>query len=122
MNRAERRRAERESSKGYSASGSPLRDAVSQAVRDKLVEKKARDDAILATAGPMMESVYAAIVILMTEDYGFTHDQCVELLEKLEDKTLYCLDHRDILKEAFEKTSIIIHFNDAVGRIEESTT
>lgn len=119
MNRAERRRAERENGKGYSPSTSPLRDVVTQAVRDKLIEKKARDDAILAATGPMVESVYAAIIILMTEDYGFTHEQCVTLLEKLEDKTLYCLDHQDILKEAFEKTGIIIHFNDAVGRIEE---
>jgi hypothetical protein len=33
-----------------------------------------------------------------------------------------CIEHTDILEEAFEKTGIIIHFNDAVGRIEESTT
>ena len=113
MNRAERRRAERENR---------LHNDISLAVRDKIIEKRARDQAILATSGPMLETVYAAVILLMTEDYGFTHDQCVQLLEKLEDKTLYCLEHRDILQEAFDKTGIIIHFNDAIDRIEESTT
>ena len=122
MNRAERRRAKREERTGSASFNTMLTDTVSQAIRDKLMEKRALDRAILATSGPMLESVYAAIVILMTEDYGFTHDQCVELLQKLEDKTLYCMDHMDILNEAFEKTGIKIHFNDAIDRIEESTT
>lgn len=122
MNRAERRRAEREKGKGYSQPDTAFRDAVSQAVRDRLTEKRARDQAILATSGPMLETVYAAVILLMTEEYGFDHDQCVDLLEKLEDKTLYCFEHQDILKEAFEKTGIIIHFNDAIDRIEENTT
>lgn len=122
MNRAERRRAEREKLKGYSQPNTAIRDAVTQAVRDRLTEKRARDQAILATSGPMLETVYAAVILLMTEEYGFTHEQCVDLLEKLEDKTLYCFEHQEILQEAFEKTGIIIHFNDAVDRIEESTT
>ena len=122
MNRAERRRAEREKQKGYSQPNTVIRDEIVQAVRDRLTEKRARDQAILATSGPMLETVYAAVILLMTEEYGFTHDQCVDLLEKLEDKTLYCFEHQDILQEAFEKTGIIIHFNDAIDRIEESTT
>lgn len=119
MNRAERRRAEREKQAGYSQPNTAIRDTVTQAVRDRLTEKRARDQAILATSGPMLETVYAAVILLMTEEYGFTHEQCVDLLEKLENKTLYCFDHQDILNEAFNKTGIIIHFNDAIDRIEE---
>ena len=119
MNRAERRRAEREQQQnGYSQPSTSIRDAVTQAVRDRLIEKRARDRAILATSGPMLETVYAAVILIMTEEYGFTHEQCVDLLEKLEDKTLYCFEHQDILQEAFEKTGIIIHFSDAIDRIE----
>ena len=120
MNRAERRRAEREKQKGYSPSHpATLSEAVTKAVERQIIRKQARDQAILATSGPMLETVYAAVILLMTEEYGFTHEQCVDLLEKLEDKTLYCFEHEDILKEAFEKTGIIIHFNDAIDRIEE---
>lgn len=118
MNRAERRRAEREKAKGYSPVSTAIRDAVTQAV----VNKRNRDEAVLMATGPVLESVYAAAIILLSDDYGFDHDQCVEFLQKLEDKTLYCIEHSDILDEAFEKTGIKIHFNEGIDRIEESTT
>ncbi len=122
MNRAERRREVREKSKGYSLEHTSMRDAVSKAVVEKVREQKIREQAILATSGPMLETVYAAVILLMTEEYGFTHEQCVDLLKKLEDKTLYCFDHQDILEEAFQKTGIIIHFREGLDRIQESTT
>lgn len=118
MNRAERRRAEREKSKGYSPVSPAIRDAVTQAV----VNKRNRDEAVLMATGPVLESVYAAAIILLTDEYGFDHDQCVSFLEKLEDKTLYCIEHTDILDEAFEKTGIKIHFSEGIDRIEESST
>ena len=115
MNRAERRRAEREKAKGYSPVSSSIRNAVTQAV----IRKRDRDEAVLMASGPVLESIYAAAIILLTEDYGFTHEQCVEFLQKIEDKTLYCIEHSDILDEAFEKTGIKIHFGEGLDRIEE---
>lgn len=120
MNRAERRRAAREEAKkggGYSDRGD-LKQAVTRAVEEQLIRKKARDDAILASTGIMLEAVYAAMIITMTEDYQFTQEQCLDLLSKVEDKTVYCLEHRDILDEAFEKTGIRIHFKEGIDRIE----
>ena len=116
MNRAERRRAEREKEKGYSSIPTAIRDAVMQAA----IRKRDRDEAVLMATGPILESVYAAAIILLTDDYGFDHDQCVEFLQKIEDKTLYCIEHTDILGEAFEKTGIRIRFAEGIDRIEES--
>ena len=118
MNRAERRRAEREKAKGYSPVSPSIRDAVTHAV----MRKQDRDEAVLMATGPILESVYAAAIILLTDEYGFDHDQCLSFLEKLEDKTLYCIEHADIIDEALEKTGIKIHFNEGIDRIEESTT
>lgn len=118
MNRAERRRAEREKTKGYSPVSPAIRNAVTQAV----IRKHDRDEAVLMATGPVLESIYAAAIILLTDEYGFDHDQCVSFLRKLEDKTLYCFEHQDILDEAFEKTGIRIHFDEGIGRIEERTT
>ena len=124
MNRAERRREARESHKngGYIDMSDALRKSISAAVRDKVVEKQARDEAILATSGPMIKAVYASVIILMTEEYGFTQEQCIDLLTKLEDKTLLALSNEDIVEEAFEKTGIRINFAAGVDRIEEITT
>lgn len=118
MNRAERRRAEREKAKGYSPVNPALHRAVSRAIQNQ----KTRDEAVLMASGPILESVYAAAIILLTEEYGFDHDQCVDFLQKIEDKTLLCIEHQDIVDEAFEKTGIRIHFDAAINRIEESTT
>lgn len=119
-NRAERRRAEREKQKtdisGRNMDPKML-GAISNEVLRSIERKKARDEAILAATGPMIKSVYAAVILIMTEEYGFSQEQCVELLEKLEEKTLYCLDHQDILDETFEKTGIRISFRDGLDRI-----
>lgn len=117
MNRAERRRAEREKDKGYSPVSPVIRDAVTQAV----MNKRNRDEAVLMASGPVLKSVYAAVITLLSDEYGFDHDQCLDFLEKLEDKTLYCIENQDILDEAFEKTGIRIHFNEGINRIEEIT-
>lgn len=118
MNRAERRRAEREKAKGYSPVPTAIRNAVTQAV----VNKRNRDEAVLMATGPVLESVYAAAIILLSDEYGFDHDQCLDFLQKIEDKTLYCIEHSDIIDEAFEKTGIRIRFAEGIDRIEESTT
>lgn len=115
MNRAERRRAEREKSKGFSPVSPVIRDAVTRAI----IDKRNRDEAILMASGPILKSVYAAVITLLSDEYGFDHDQCLDFLEKLEDKTLYCIENQDILDEAFEKTGIRIHFNEGINRIEE---
>lgn len=124
MNRAERRREARENRKngGYLDVSDAFRRSIVSAVRDKMVEKQARDEAILATSGPMLKAVYASVIILMTEEYGFTHEQCIDLLTKLEDKTLLALSNEDIVEEAFEKTGIRINFGAGVDRIEAITT
>lgn len=114
MNRAERRRQEREKER-YPYPNPNIHAAVTNAV----MNKRNRDEAILATAGPMLETVYAAVILLMVEEYGFDHDQCLNLLTKLEDKTLYCFDHKDIVNEAFDKIGIRINFNAGLDRIEE---
>lgn len=125
MNRAERRREARESKKyggGYVDMTGALKASIATAVQDKIREKQARDEAILATSGPMLKAVYASVILLMTEEYGFTHEQCIDLLTKLEDKTLLCLNDEEIVEEAFEKTGIRINFAAGVDRIEEIAT
>lgn len=116
MNRADRRRAEREKQNGYSGEIQPwVRDAVAQAI----VDKQNRDDAFDAASGPVLRTVYAALILVMTEEYGFDHDQCVDLLRKLEDKTLLCISTQELVDEAFEKTGIRINFGSAINRIDD---
>ena len=119
MNRAERRRAEREKAKVGVIGHPPVIPGIREAVTQAVMRKQDRDEAVLMASGPVLESIYAAAVILLTEDYGFDHDKCVKFLKKIEDKTLYCIEHSDILDEAFEKTGIRIHFAEGIDRIEE---
>ncbi len=122
MNRSERRREERENRKtgGYLDMSDAFRKSLTDAVARHAAEKRIRDRAILAASGPILKAVYAAVILLMTEEYGFTHEACVDLLEKLEDKTLLALGDEDLVEEAFEKTGIRIRFNEGIDRIEEA--
>lgn len=123
MNRAERRREAREGKKyggGYVDMSDAFRKSITNAVQRQHHEKQIRDEAILTATGPMLKAVYAAVIILMTEKYGFDQKQCLDLLTELEDKTLLALSNEEIVEEAFEKTGIQIDFRNAIDRIEET--
>ena len=117
MNRADRRRAEREKQERYSP---PVSSDIKNAVTLAVMNKRAREQALQDASGDVLRMLYAALILVMTDEYGFDHDQCVDLLTKLEDKTLLCISTQELVDEAFEKTGIRINYGSVVDRIEET--
>lgn len=118
-NRAERRRMERENRKDTTPIiKSEIQNAVSESIERYSEHKKARDEAALLASGPVLKAIYAGMISVLSEDYGFDEELCYDVLNKVDEKAALCLESEDLVKEAFEKTGIQIRLGDAFYRIE----
>ena len=118
-NRAERRRIERENRKDIAnVIQNPATKVVSESIERYSEHKKARDEAALLASGPVLKAIYAGMISVLSEDYGFDKELCYDVLNKVDEKAALCLESEDLVKEAFEKTGIQIRLGDAFYRIE----
>ena len=119
-NRAERRREKRESKKKPDILNiNNVKEAIRVGLEAHMKRKTIRDEAIMMASGPVVKAIFAGVITILAEDYGFTSDQCLDVLSKLDEKSALCLDSEEMIEEAFQKTGIRIRLNDAVNRIEK---
>lgn len=119
-NRAERRREKRESKKKTDILKiNNVKEAIRAGLEAHMERKTIRDEAIMMASGPVVKAIFAGVITILAEDYGFTSDQCLDVLFKLDEKSALCLDSEEMIEEAFQKTGIRIRLNDAVNRIEK---
>ena len=113
-NRAERRRMEREGRKnGYSE----VTEETKKAVVDAINRKQTRDEAILTASGPIVKAIYAGLICVLADEYGFTTEACFDVLKSLDDKVILCLDSDEIAEEALRKTGIQLNLGEAFERV-----
>lgn len=119
-NRAERRREKRDSKKKPDILAiNNVKEAIRVGLEAHIKRKTIRDEAIMMASGPVVKAIFAGVITILAEDYGFTSDQCLDVLSKLDEKSALCLDSEEMIEEAFRKTGIRIRLNDAVKRIEK---
>lgn len=119
-NRAERRREKREFKKKPDILKiDNVREAIRIGLEAHMKRQAIRDEAVMMASGPVVKAIFAGVIIILAEDYGFTSDQCLDVLSKLDEKSALCLDSEEMIEEAFQKTGIRIRLNDAVNRIEK---
>lgn len=119
-NRAERRREKRDSKKKPDILAiNNVKEAIRVGLEAHIKKQTIRDEAIMMASGPVVKAIFAGVITILAEDYGFTSDQCLDVLSKLDEKSSLCLDSEEMIEEAFQKTGIRIRLNDAVNRIEK---
>lgn len=63
-------------------------------------------------------AIYAAFLITMIDHHGMDPDQAVDMLIEMDRQVILCAEDQELVDEAYEKTGIELHWDDAVGRIE----
>lgn len=63
-------------------------------------------------------AIYAAFLITMIDRHGMDADQAVEMLIEMDRQVILCAEDQELAEEAYEKTGVELHWEDAVGRIE----
>lgn len=62
-------------------------------------------------------TIYAAFLITMIEKHGMDADEAVDTLIEIDRQVVVCVEDEEIADEAFKKTGIELHWDDAVERI-----
>lgn len=63
-------------------------------------------------------AIYAAFLITMVDHHGMDADQAVDMLIEMDRQVILCAEDQELADEAYEKTGVELHWDDAVGRIE----
>ena len=64
-------------------------------------------------------TIYAAILITMCEKHGWNADDAADLLKEIDQQVVVCIEDKELVNEAFEKTGIQLEWTDPVERIKE---
>lgn len=67
-------------------------------------------------------TIYAACLITMVEKHGMDADEAVDLLIEIDRQTVLCAEDSELVEEAYRKTGVQLHWEDAVGRITREVT
>lgn len=63
-------------------------------------------------------AIYAAFLITMIDHHGIDADKAVDMLIEMDRQVILCAEDQELADEAYEKTDVELHWEDAVGRIE----
>ena len=63
-------------------------------------------------------TIYAAFLITMIDKHGMDADKAVDLLIEMDHQVIVCVEDQELADEAYEKTGVELHWDDAIGRIE----
>ena len=63
-------------------------------------------------------TIYAAFLITMIDKHGMDADEAVDLLIEMDHQVVVCVEDSELADEAYEKTGVELHWDDAIGRIE----
>ena len=63
-------------------------------------------------------TIYAAFLITMIDKHGMDADKAVDLLIEMDHQVIVCVEDQELADEAYEKTGVELHWDDAIGRRE----
>lgn len=65
-------------------------------------------------------AIYAAFLITMIDHHKMDMDEAVDMLIEMDKQVVLCAEDQELADEAYEKTGVELHWEDAVGRIERN--
>lgn len=80
--------------------------------------KQGRDEAFKDTAPAVMKVAYAAFVLVLAEEYGYSHEDCYNALMKVDSRIALSIDSAEIVREMEDKVKIRFNERDGVARVE----
>lgn len=63
-------------------------------------------------------TIYAAFLITMIDNHGMDQEEAVNLLVEMDHQVVLCVEDRELVDEAYERTGVELNWDDAIERIE----
>lgn len=119
MNRQQRRNYERQQEKHRQIQAAFLKSGITQEDL-KRTYKKGFDEGFRAAGMEITKCCYAAIAIVVHEEYGFDSEKTIEAMRKVQDKVIYTFHHSELAEELMKKAGIEVDWNDEFQEIREA--
>lgn len=65
----------------------------------------------------MTKSCYAAVILVLKDEFGFDDEQCYQALIALDRRMLYSIEHFEMADEVLEKTGLELQLDDPLERV-----
>lgn len=75
------------------------------------------DDGYKFAASQIIKCCYAAVILALTDEFGFTPDQCEKALNCVDKRTAWAIDHFELADEVMRKTGLKMEFDEEFDRI-----
>ena len=79
---------------------------------------KVRKETYESTATAVQQVAYAAIAIVLAEEFGFSKEDCYKAINAVDRKMALAIDYEDIIKEMEDKAKVRFNFSNGVERVE----
>ena len=86
-------------------------------VKKELEQTRRRTHENTATA--VMKVMYAAVSLVLADEFQFSKDDCFKAISAIDQKMSILIDYEEVIKEMEERIGIRFHEKDGVERIEK---
>lgn len=119
MNRQARRAYERQQEKKRQIQAAFLKSGITQEDL-KRSYKRGFDEGFRAAGMEITKCCYAAIALVVHEEYGFDGEKTIETMRAVQDKVLYTFHHSELAEELLRKSGIVVDWGDEFQEIREA--
>ena len=117
MNRQQRRAYSRQQEKKRQIQAAFLKSGITPEDMKKSY-KMGFDEGFRASGMEITKCCYAALALVLFEDYGFTQEKTVEAMRKIQDKVIYTFHHSELADELLRKANITVDWGGTFQRID----
>ena len=80
--------------------------------------KRGWDDGKKTAEEFAFHAIYAAVLLVMTENHGWEPDDAADLLREIDHEVVLCVEDADLAKEAYRKTGVELKWDDPLERVQ----
>ncbi len=78
---------------------------------------KGREEGLHLAGENIVKCCYAGIILALHDEFGFGENRCYRAIKAVDEKTLYVLNHAELVDEVLEKTGLRLELDDPLERV-----
>ena len=79
--------------------------------------ERGRAEGFRQASWPIIKSCYAGICVALHDEFGFGQERCLRALKAVDEKTLFALNHNELVDEMLDKTGIRLNLDEPFDRV-----
>lgn len=81
---------------------------------------RGREEGFRMAAENIVKCCYAGIVLALHDEFGFGESRCFRALKAVDERTIYALNHYEMVDEVLEKTGLKLELDDPLERVQRT--